>query len=786
MTTTASNISPISKPSRNLRALDSDDKRIGLKSTELIRLLDSQKTSNKLSLPDLFFGDEGAFEIAKFLGENKNFASVELRGNNISAIGFESICEALKGSTTLKKISAEWNNIGSENLGVIALNELIQSCTTISSVDLRNNHIGPQCAGAISNIIRETTSLKTLDLRWNELGDEGARLVLLAIQDHPNKVQIDLSGNKISQEVLYELDTILHNASTAQSQKVETSFSVKKDSYRPAAFTERSSHQTPQRGSVFNKENLRTENYVEEQSQSQYPVKERLTSITDRSILKPLMNQINVSPIGRNRIQTQTASPISKSPLYKKNYSISTTNRSQIIAPSVVQTRAPITAAPGKYNPEKDIKEIEARYSHEMKEVEEKCQAHIQAHLGMAKVINDLERALDEEKLRGDAAEAKLEEVARELETEAQRRQEAEGNCTQLVAELHTRDQHVHELSVQAEQLGRENEEMRNILENLKHDNIAITEEFNSKIHISEDRYQRDVTELTAHNDALRQELERMQEEFNHQIHALHTEKENIIRAYDEKLTNATLATTELAEELKKQQKNIENMQVEFAEELARALEQGRHEEFQKAQQAVGDMDKELQGLQGEYEKVYRQNKELVAEIENMERQRKQQQIQIEGDFGRLGDENARLKEEKNRLEHDLRVLSSSVEQFKDEVMLKGNALMRLEGENESLKTDIRRVKESSSEQIERLKREFDAERRKGENNEREMKKKLTDVERDLFDTKEELQRVTAEYEKLGDMLKGNITKLISQTFNDYEKLKTPMKPSSSNNNNDL
>jgi len=781
MTTTASNISPISKPSRNLRALDSDDKRIGLKSTELIRLLESQKTSNKLSLPDLFFGDEGAFEIAKFLGENKNFASVELRGNNISAIGFESICEALKGSTTLKKISAEWNNIGSENLGVIALNELIQTCTTISSVDLRNNHIGPQCAGAISNIIRETTSLKTLDLRWNELGDEGARLVLLAIQDHPNKVQIDLSGNKISQEVLYELDSILHNASTSQSQKIDTSFSVKKDSYRPVAFTERSSHQTPQRGSVFNKENLRTENYVEEQSQSsQYPVKERLTSV-----LKPLMNQINVSPIGRNRIATQTASPISKSPLYKKNYSISTTNRSQLAAPSVLSVQTRTAAAPGKYNPEKDIKEIEARYAHEMKEVEEKCQAHIQAHLGMAKVINDLERALDEEKLRGDAVEAKLEEVARELETEAQRRQEAEGNCTQLVAELHTRDQHVHELSVQAQHLGRENTEMRNIIENLKHDNMAITEEFNSKFHISEDRYQRDVTELTAHNDALRQELERMQEEFNHQIHALHTEKETIIRTYDEKLTNATMATTELAEELKKQQKNIEDMQVEHAEELARALEQGRHEEFQKAQQAVGDMDRELQGLQAEYEKIYKQNKELVAEIENMEKQRKHQQIQIEGDFARLGDENSRLKEEKNRLEHELRAMSSSIEQFKDEVMLKGNTLMRLEGENESLKTDIRRVKESSSEQIERLKRDFDAERRKGETSEREMKRKLTDMERDLSDTKEELQRVTAEYDKLGDMLKGNITKLISQTFNDYEKLKTPMKPSN-NNNNDI
>ena len=64
--------------------------------------------------------------------------------------------------------------------------------------------------------------------------------------------------------------------------------------------------------------------------------------------------------------------------------------------------------------------------------------------------------------------------------------------------------------------------------------------------------------------------------------------------------------------------------------------------------------------------------------------------------------------------------------------------------------------------------------------------RKLGDMERDLNDTREELKKVTTEYDKLGDMLKGNISKLISQTFNDYEKLKTPMKPSSNNDNNDL
>ncbi len=155
---------------------------------ELTIRLDTQRESPKLSCIDMFIGDEGAIILSKYLSENTNFEYLEIRGNNISAVGFSAICDGLRGARRIKSISAEWNQIGSDPSGLIALNELIRTKSTIVSLDLRNNHIGYNSAGSISNIIKECETLQNLDLRWNDLGDDGAKTILAALRTCQRKI----------------------------------------------------------------------------------------------------------------------------------------------------------------------------------------------------------------------------------------------------------------------------------------------------------------------------------------------------------------------------------------------------------------------------------------------------------------------------------------------------------------------------------------------------------------------------------------------------------------------
>ena len=75
----------------------------------------------------------------------------------------------------------EWNNIGLMDIGIEFLAESLKLNTTVNSLDLRNNRIGPQGAESIARMLKTNTALTRIDLRWNELSPVGGRSILLAL-----------------------------------------------------------------------------------------------------------------------------------------------------------------------------------------------------------------------------------------------------------------------------------------------------------------------------------------------------------------------------------------------------------------------------------------------------------------------------------------------------------------------------------------------------------------------------------------------------------------------------
>ena len=171
--------------------------------------LEKQKSSPELSLGDIFFGDEGAYQVAEFLRNNIKFTTINIRGNDISGVGFKAICEALGSLVSLRTITAEWNKIGLDSSGLLALADLVRSNRSISSVNLQNNQIGPKCVYALSKLIRQARYAISIDLKWNLITDVDATDLLLALKDNQRVgIEINLRGNKISDELLMQFESL--------------------------------------------------------------------------------------------------------------------------------------------------------------------------------------------------------------------------------------------------------------------------------------------------------------------------------------------------------------------------------------------------------------------------------------------------------------------------------------------------------------------------------------------------------------------------------------------------
>jgi len=97
-------------------------------------------------LSDYIINDEGCSLIADFLRENVQFTTINIRGNNITPLGFARICEALKNNLRVSTLLCEWNHIGLKSEGVMALKNLVESNPAIRTLDLKNNGIKPESA----------------------------------------------------------------------------------------------------------------------------------------------------------------------------------------------------------------------------------------------------------------------------------------------------------------------------------------------------------------------------------------------------------------------------------------------------------------------------------------------------------------------------------------------------------------------------------------------------------------------------------------------------------------
>jgi len=836
--------------------------------------LENQRGSDTLSLVDLFIGDEGAYEAAKFLKNNRDYISIQLRGNNISAAGFEAICQALKVATRLETITAEWNNIGSDISGLVALHELLKNNMTIENIDLKNNRLGPNSARIIADIIRDSNSLRKLDLRWNELGEDGGKLVLEALQNSKRRFTIDLNGNKIPEEILLQInDPTSTNRASVNNLVIDEKRDIGKELTYQQPLSSRNSNAfaserltsgqvgrstPPLKEDKYSAYNVQPESFPSKyttdiqsdtiqnkyssnpktyditgglskynytaSTQSNYAgaetsfspyggTQEKNMNLVTKSVLpseakistyshtySPMHTRttynVNVADnkptehTGSNlnryspsqkmtssnsrtdvsarasydyktdfnkRFETKTLASqppkedfISTSKYQKYNIGSAAAGLSQSIAPTS-EFRHDITNSTLKRSAMNAIHSLDTR-ENEMNYATEA------QNLKVGKLISDLERALEKERTRANEAESKLFIVTRDHEMESNLRQEYEKKYSQTLEDLRKADSELHNLRYELSKTTNENNGLKNEVTVLKQENIRLEEYNKTKTVELEERHRNQVKNLESLNQSLKDEFESAQRQLNAQIVEIRREFDGKSRHYEEQINEFAKLNDELSIELANQLEFIEKLKIEHEHTLKRATDKVRDEEVNKAQAVIRELEAELRNTKVSNDQLTRKNAEMLTDLQAYEKQIRDQHIQF-------GNELSRVSSEIEKLRIELGQANTIIQKQNNEITSKDNVISKLESEIERMRGEFQRVANQHISQIESFKREYEAERRRFEDNEKQLLLKIEEYDKRLVESQTETVRITREYDKLVEAIQGNVSRVIHDTF---------------------
>lgn len=155
----------ISKASNNPQTLNLSGLSLSLKSsTALSHALAKDTNFTRVILADAFLGDEGCIKLSNALKTNEKLTHLDIRGNGIRCDGAIALAQLLKVNNIIESISLEWNCIGIWEAGIRAIADSLSMNSSLISLDLRNNKIGPHGCQALALSLKHNTTLRKLGI----------------------------------------------------------------------------------------------------------------------------------------------------------------------------------------------------------------------------------------------------------------------------------------------------------------------------------------------------------------------------------------------------------------------------------------------------------------------------------------------------------------------------------------------------------------------------------------------------------------------------------------------
>ncbi|XP_061471928.1 leucine-rich repeat-containing protein 45 [Rhineura floridana] len=166
------------------------------------KLFQDELQFTEIMLSNCMLSEEGAKLLLHGLCSNTVVKSLDLKGNNLRAVGAEALGKLLRQNKTIRSLTLEWNNLGVWEESFAIFCEGLGANCHLQCLDLRNNQINHQGAGELSMALKVNSNLQELDLRWNNIGLLGGRALLNCLRNNRALRQLGLAGNNVPSDIL--------------------------------------------------------------------------------------------------------------------------------------------------------------------------------------------------------------------------------------------------------------------------------------------------------------------------------------------------------------------------------------------------------------------------------------------------------------------------------------------------------------------------------------------------------------------------------------------------------
>ncbi|XP_030061041.1 leucine-rich repeat-containing protein 45 isoform X2 [Microcaecilia unicolor] len=188
----------------------------------LAMLLERDLRFTDLLLSDCMLNEEGVKLLLQGLCTNTVIKHLDLKGNNIRAVGAEALGKLLQQNKSIRRLILEWNNLGMWEDSFSIFCDGLGSNHFLQHLDLRNNQINHQGAGELAMSLKHNASLRELDHainhnqeRQNTLKENRSRTQTLSKEIHVLKEEKTKQFLDLMSNIDKQRNEMYHNSRTS-------------------------------------------------------------------------------------------------------------------------------------------------------------------------------------------------------------------------------------------------------------------------------------------------------------------------------------------------------------------------------------------------------------------------------------------------------------------------------------------------------------------------------------------------------------------------------------------
>jgi len=373
-------------------------------------------------------------------------------------------------------------------------------------------------------------------------------------------------------------------------------------------------------------------------------------------------------------------------------------------------------------------------------------------------VIRNLESTILQERDNLNQAQNEIERLLAENQAKDRERHGFQLQYNELAESFQKRTRELQETCSDFDHVVNQNDLLKKELQKYEQEHVRINQIFNNRIIETDQRHKRELKDLVFDKESYQFQIEKLKAQCADQMEDVLDKCDKKYKYYEEEIHRISTLNAEMSATITKQALQIQNMKVDLEDQLRHAVDNIKIEEEKKSQLHKKNVAVEFQLLQGSNKDLHNKYLTLVHELEiqkqlyqntktDAQEESKQLQIKIE-----------------NLIKHS-NEMTSKIIQLNGELASRDNVIFKLEEEIMILNKEIEQRNHLVAEKIERIQRDFEFERQRFLQNEDSLNGKIVKLENELKDSKFEIKKLKNEYERVADTLRGNVSKIIIDTF---------------------